>query len=114
MSHERIEVIRFAQALLPHVDQAHPLEAARERVDPAQADGDRRVLAHVRVDEQLAAGREDARRFGEHPAQCVRRQVLEHVERVRFRERAVGERQAAKIAEQQIDVAARFVGEERA
>ena len=50
-------MIGLAQALLPHVDQPGALESPGERVDPAQAVGDRRVLAHVRVDEQRAARR---------------------------------------------------------
>ena len=50
-------------------------------------DGDRRVLPDVRVDEQLAARRDHARRLGQHAAQRLRRQVFEDVERVRLRER---------------------------
>ena len=111
---QRVQVIRLAQPLLAHVDQPELLEPPRERVDPAQPGGDRRVLADVRVDEQRAARREHAAGFGQHAAQRLRRQVFEHVERVRLGERAVGERQPAQIAEQQIHAGARFLGEERA
>ena len=66
------------------------------------------VLPHVRVHEQPASRRQHARRFAEHAPQRLWREVLEHVERARFGERAVGERQLAEIADQQIDIAPRL------
>jgi hypothetical protein len=101
-------VVRFSQPLLPHVDQARAFEPARRRVDPAQARRDSRVLPHVRVHEQLPARTQDAVCFREHAAQRVRRQVLQNVERARLRERAIGKRQPAQVAEQQIELGARF------
>ena len=85
-----------------------------ERVDPAEAHGDRRVLSHVRVDEQFPARRQHARRFGEHVPQCLRRQVLEDVQRERLGEGAVVERQLPQIADQEVDARAGHPGEERA
>jgi hypothetical protein len=105
-------VIRLAQALLTHVDQPGALEPPRERVDPPQPRGDGRVLPHVGVDEQGAAGRDHPRRFRQHAAERVGRQVLEHVERIGLRERPVGERQPAQIAEEQVDLLPRLGGEE--
>ena len=63
---QRVEMIGLAQALLPHVDQPDALEAASQRVDPAQADSHRRVLADVGVDEQLSARLQHPVRFPQH------------------------------------------------
>ena len=111
---ERVQVIRLAQPLLPHVDQPDALEPPGQRVDPAQADGDRRVLAHVRVDEQLPPGAMTRAASVSMPRSASGRQVLQHVERVALREGAVRERQPPQIAEQQVDLVPRLGGEERA
>ncbi len=111
---QRVQMVRLAQALLRHVDQADPLEPAGERVDGAQPLGDRRVLADVRVDEERAAGGEDAGRLGEHRVQRLGRQVLEDVERVGLGEGAVRERQLAQVGEREVGGGARLVREERA
>ena len=71
------------------------------RLIQRRPDRDGRVLAHVGVDEQRAAGREHAVRFGQHLRERLRRQMFEHVERPGLGERAVGERQPPQIAEQQ-------------
>ncbi len=65
------------------------------------------------VDEQRAAGLEDAIGFGEHAAQRLGREVLEHVQRPRLVERIVGKRQAPQIAEEERHSLPRFRREER-
>ena len=66
----------------------------------------------MRVDEQRAARLQHARRFFQHRRERLRRQVLEHVERPRLVEGAVRKRQLAQVAEQQVDLAPRFMREE--
>ena len=111
---QRIEVVRLAKVLLPQVDEVPALQLFRGLVDPFQAGGNRRVLAHVRVDEERRLPASDAVRFREHPVQRVGREMLEDVERPRLVERIVGKRQLAQVAEQQVDlpprVAARKTG----
>ena len=89
----------------PAADRSSPHRSScrASALMPPQAEGNPRVLADVRVDEQRAARREHAGGLRQHAAQCLGRQVLEHVEGARLGERAVGERQPAQIAEQQID-----------
>ena len=100
---QRVQVIGLAQPLLPHIDEADPIELTRQHVDPPETRRDRRVLPHVRIDEQCAARREHSRGLGEHLAQSLGRQMFEHVERERLGERAIRKRQFAQIADQQVD-----------
>jgi hypothetical protein len=78
-----------------------------------KADGDWRVLADVRVDEEAAARPQDPVCLPQHRAQRLGRQVLEDVEGARFRERVVAERQLPQIADEQVHVAACLGREER-
>ena len=110
---ERVQVIALAQAFLPQIHQPDALEAARERVDALEPAGEPRVLPHVRVDEDVPARRSDSRDLAEHVRQRLRRQVLEHVERVALREGPVGKRQPPQIAEHEVSLRQRFRGEIR-
>ena len=65
--------------------------------------GEPRVLPHVRVDEDVPARRGDSRDLSEHVRQRLRRQVLEHVERVTLREGPVGERQLRRSPISEVD-----------
>ena len=66
------------------------------------------------VEEQGAARFEHPPRFGQHRRQAVARQVLGNVERERFREAAVRERQPPQITNHEVDAVQRLAREMRA
>ena len=68
---QRIQVVGLPEVFLRQVDEAESRERVRAPVDRTDAERNRRILPHVRIDEHKPAGTDDPRDFGEHRLEAL-------------------------------------------
>ena len=107
-------MIGFPLAFGRVIDEASLVEPTHGLVDTALKGREPRAHHHVRVQEELPAGSQDAPCFGEHCIHALFIEVLEDIERISFVEARVLERKQANIAARQIHRRERLGREVRA